>query len=262
MNRLEWIWPAISDEDSAAKAAGSGAWAAILVAVVTAAVACLQSQKKINLFPGAGAEAYFDAGLFFLVAAGLFRKSRVAALAGLGLYVFEQVMVTKRMGVGLSFAGFYFIFVFIGSTRGAFAYHRFRREQGEDEKRFAQTAAPPAPAASAPASAPAAAPAAAARPASGGRFGTKKMVFAAAALGGLALVLAAIFVIPRVIKDRSQTQDTPVKEAGALQDPHRRTFHLKSGQVIQGRVVYEDETYYRIETSLGREEVVVREDVA
>ena len=86
---LGWVWPAISDKTSAQSGARQGFWAAVWCAGVTALVAAL-SLVGASLFNGIDASSFIDAILFGIIAWKLRGYSRVAAVAGLGLYLLER----------------------------------------------------------------------------------------------------------------------------------------------------------------------------
>jgi len=115
-------WPEITDAETARRAALSGVAAATLCAVTTGAFAVL------GLF-GVSRFSLLDAGLFTVIAWGIYRMSRAWAIAGLVIYVSERIVGLRiRPGV-FSVIAIIFIVLFIGGIRGTFAYHRFRRGQ-------------------------------------------------------------------------------------------------------------------------------------
>lgn len=122
-----FFWPDVSSLESAKKAVGYGVGAAGLVAVLTAAFAtwALVSQSTVVSFIDAW--AYVDAVLFTLIAFGIYKESRFAAVFGLLVFIAEklyQIHVTEKFD-GAVMAGFITVF-FISSVRGTFALHRLR----------------------------------------------------------------------------------------------------------------------------------------
>lgn len=118
----DWIWPEITDLQSATGAARQGFWAAMAVAIITAAVAVLAHAGfqilDFNL------EALVDAGLFAIIAWGIHRMSRTAAIGGLGLYLIERIHMWSTYGPKGLVLTIIFTLMFINSIRGTFQYHK------------------------------------------------------------------------------------------------------------------------------------------
>jgi hypothetical protein len=122
-----WFWPAVDTIGAAQDAAKLGAYTAAIVAGITALFAIL------SLF---GVEitsiwALVDAGLFALIAFGIYKMSRVAAVAGLLLYLWGQLSQLLDSGRTNWFLVFLFTLMFIGGIRGTFAYHKLKKQQPE-----------------------------------------------------------------------------------------------------------------------------------
>ncbi len=126
------LWVCIDSVETAREAAKQGMWTAILVAIFTAVVTVIfmTMGETPEGFPEIDAWAFWDVGLFVAVAWGIHKMSRIAAVAGLGLYVLGQVLIRISMPSiapgGLWVAGL-FILGFVNGVRGTFAYHRLRR---------------------------------------------------------------------------------------------------------------------------------------
>jgi len=116
-------WPAINDLATAKKVAKQGVWAAAFVAVVTAVFAILALLGK----PLAGVEgtALVEAAIFAAIAFGIWKMSRVAATAGLVLFVVEKILALqdrqRPVGVFLAIA---ITFAFANAVRATFRYHK------------------------------------------------------------------------------------------------------------------------------------------
>ena len=52
-----------------------------------------------------------------------------------------------------------------------------------------------------------------------------------------------------------------MKPLGAVK-PGTRTFKLKDGRTITGKVLLDDPVYYTVEVPGGRQEIVIKEDIA
>ncbi|TFW30494.1 hypothetical protein [Massilia horti] len=119
-----WWWPTITDQASAIEASKAGYWAAVIVAVVTAAFAtfALMLQKEIV---AVGPLAYIDAVLFAVIAWRIKKYSKFFAVAGVVLFVIEKALLAPAQGVaGLPLA-IVVLLMFVNGARGVFAYHRY-----------------------------------------------------------------------------------------------------------------------------------------
>jgi hypothetical protein len=76
--------------------------------------------------------ALVDAAIFGLIAWGIYRMSRVAAIAGLIFYIAERIamhIILGRSYVSAIFVTALFLFAFINAVRGTFAYHRLQNAE-------------------------------------------------------------------------------------------------------------------------------------
>jgi hypothetical protein len=129
---FEWIWPAVDTPESARFAIRQASWAAIFVCGMTALVAVVSIMAPDPRLP-LGPWALVDATIFGAVAFGIRRESRVAAVAGLGVYIVEQIHLTTLPGqrrVGAMFVVAALLCAFVGGIRGAFALHAMRTRAG------------------------------------------------------------------------------------------------------------------------------------
>lgn len=123
------FWPDVSSLESAKKAVGYGVGAAGIVAVLTAAFATWALMSPSTVVGFIDAWAYVDAVLFTLIAFGIYKESRFAAVFGLSVFIAEkayQIHITEKFD-GAVMAVFIIIF-FISSVRGTFALYRLRSE--------------------------------------------------------------------------------------------------------------------------------------
>jgi len=125
-----WYWEDVSDLGGAEKAINGGFWAALIVACITALVVSL-SFAGVQLL-GLNAWAFLDAAIFAMIAIGIKRKSRFAAVAGLCLYIVERIYMMQRGGASGIVMGILFTLLFINAVRGTFAYHRLK-ETGQPQ---------------------------------------------------------------------------------------------------------------------------------
>ncbi len=112
------VWPTITDLESAKGAARQGFWAAIIAAVVTAVVVVLV-QAGFQVFD-VSIEALVDAALFAIVAWGIHKMSRTAAVGGLVLNIWSWSIQGPG---GLVWAAI-FTLMYINGIRGTFQYHK------------------------------------------------------------------------------------------------------------------------------------------
>ena len=237
-----FFWPSFQDIDDAQKSVKTGAYSAFLVAVVTAVVTFL-SMKGVKIFAFVDGYAFIDAGLFFVIGFFMTRYSRIAAVAGFCLYAFEQVMMFQVAGPRFSIVPLLFLLYFFHAMRGAFAYHQMRGN--------AQTLEPQPP-----------------RSFPVARTIVIILVLAVAAAGLLAFprFLSAVRKSQSHVivseENPAPSADSPAAAplpAGAGADV--KTFHLKNGSNIRGRIVLNDAVYYTIEKSDGSQEIIIKEDI-
>ncbi len=103
-----------------------GVWAAIFVALITGIVASLSflSHKAIL---GVSIFALIDAAMFALIAYGIHKKSRTAAVSGLCVYLLERLYMLKSGGAnggGATLMAMFLTLAFVTAIRGTFAYAR------------------------------------------------------------------------------------------------------------------------------------------
>ncbi len=121
MSSKSLFWTGIVDEKSAKKVARQGIWASLLVGVPMAMYA-LYFKKYYSLI---------DVSLYFIIAFGIFKMSRVAAFSGFLLYLIE-VIVTFRNGHSLRVLWiFAMFFLFLNGIRGTICYHKLIEKKGE-----------------------------------------------------------------------------------------------------------------------------------
>lgn len=137
------LFASVDSLEAAKQTAYQGRAAAILVAVITTAFILISIALGGSLgatMPQVDAWAFWDVGLFVAIAIGIHKLSRVAAVAGLLLYIVEQIAMRaanpSMSGAGVVVAVF-LILAFVNGVRGTFAYHRLRRlvaEQGQSDR--------------------------------------------------------------------------------------------------------------------------------
>jgi hypothetical protein len=117
-------WPDVSTPEQAKAAAMGGSVVALIVAVVTGAVTLYATFR--GPFLGLTPWSFLDVFFFALIAFGIRRLSRVAAVAGLVLYLIEQVVQWTTSGFHNPFVMGIFTLYLIHAVRGTFSYHRMR----------------------------------------------------------------------------------------------------------------------------------------
>jgi hypothetical protein len=117
----ELLWPDVSDLVAAETAARNGMYASFFVVGVTALFALLNVTNRAALI---------DAALFVAIGIGIRKMSRIAAVAGLILYVSEQLMsiAQGRIGANIIMAVI-FTGVFLSAVRAAFKYRGLRTNE-------------------------------------------------------------------------------------------------------------------------------------
>jgi len=119
-----YLWPKITDVESSKKAAKQGILVFVFCIVVTS-VALIMSYFQNKAVLGMNSYALVDLVLFVIIAFGMYKMSRLAAVCGLILYVIERIVTVNNMN-GVSFiVMFVLIMMLINCIRGTFAYHDF-----------------------------------------------------------------------------------------------------------------------------------------
>lgn len=113
----------VGSAEAAKKAAKGGMWAAFFVAGVTSifAIIAMSTGKAVAGINGA---AFLDAAIFIAIGIGIARLSRVAAVAGLVIYIAERIYMMSVNGPQGILLTIILTLVFINSVRGTFSYHR------------------------------------------------------------------------------------------------------------------------------------------
>jgi hypothetical protein len=106
--------PDLSSEVAARTVCHSASWACFIIAALGAILSFFIAYASL-----------FDAALFFLIGLGLRKAWRTAAIAGLVLYVAEQVMFVANGHVPSVVAVFIVIILFNG-VRASFVYQKLR----------------------------------------------------------------------------------------------------------------------------------------
>jgi hypothetical protein len=272
---LKWLWPEIIDLDTAKKAARNGAAAAFFIAAVTGIVTYLETSGKMKLF-GLGPEAYIDSGLFLIIGVGILFYSRIAAIAGLGLYCFEQYTMLQSSQPRFSIMMLFMVLAFITGIRGCFEYHSLKKQEKESADQPAsgpvsiltgQPVTPLSPenfAASEPK-----------------KFNFRKFcLIGSAVMFGIAALIFGVSFFYFKQQGKSKTVSTESLPPTANTNPAaipaiaagssvqtgnlagtRHTFHMKSGETVSGNVMMEDSDLVVVKAG-AKEEVLSRADIA
>ncbi len=119
------LWPAVDTPERARAVARQAGWVALIVAGLTVIVVTISLQSEdVAKALHANAYGYVDAFLFLLIAVGLFRLSRVAAIAGLLLYFAESAAVIGQASAANIVIKCFIILAFNSGVRATLAYHR------------------------------------------------------------------------------------------------------------------------------------------
>ncbi len=123
MNLLAaWFWPKVSDRKNAQFAITEACLVAVALAVITAILATVEVLRPAT--EGPGAEAFVSPVVFAGIAFGIYRKSRLAAISGLALYLAERAYVLVKVGPSIGFIPVLVALAFLHGVRGTFAYHK------------------------------------------------------------------------------------------------------------------------------------------
>ncbi len=244
-----FFWPSIDTEEDAKKAIRMGASGCFVVALVTGVLAVLQMRGILKLIPGLDGYALIDSAIFSIVGIFILRGSRVAAVAGLLLYVGGQYVTMRVAGIRFSPMMLILTVYFINGIRGAFEYHEMKRGTSPPPSKF---------------------------PVSFALLLILLTVFGAAVIffyrnsPKIKIPAPPSFSVrlpklkaPKlsVFKPHSLKPAPEENQPAEKGSSEKKTLKLKDGRTLSGKIIYEDETYYSVETLTGTE-VIIKEDVA
>jgi hypothetical protein len=135
--KKKWgIFPQIESLSDACRVARQGTWAACFVAGMTAVLALVSIAAPTPLGIPVNAWSLIDAVIFGIIAWGIYRLSRVAAVMALIYYMIGQVsMIAASFESGRKYSvgpiAILMILAFVNSIRGTFAYHRLRKASSD-----------------------------------------------------------------------------------------------------------------------------------
>jgi hypothetical protein len=126
------LFPTTENLSDAQKVARQGTWAACFVAGMTVVFALISIATPTPLGIPMNAWSLIDAVIFGVIAWGIYRLSRVAAVAALIYYTIGQVsMIAASVESGRKYSvgpvAILMVLAFVNSIRGTFAYHRQRK---------------------------------------------------------------------------------------------------------------------------------------
>jgi hypothetical protein len=135
---MAWYWPTIEDPSPAEQATKAAVGVSGFIAALTALLAVLSIFYHKPIF-GIDGLGLIDAVIFALIAWRISKASRIWAIVGLLMYLAEvgYKLATNPSGA-LGVLTIIFILTYINAIRGAVAYHRYRKAEGNP-------LAPPAP---------------------------------------------------------------------------------------------------------------------
>ena len=130
-----WVWPDVSTRQGVADAAFVAGAMALVRALVVAAFALLPS--SVAPVQGTTPWPFLDAALFLVIAIGIWKRSRTAAVAGLVLVLVEAAFdLFTPLSTFLRVAPL-FVLAFVNAVRGTFSHaHMVRKAAlmgGEDD---------------------------------------------------------------------------------------------------------------------------------
>ena len=122
-----FLWPSVANSDQAKRACREGFFAAMIVASLTTLLA-------VSGALGFNRWALIDAGLFAVIALGIHKLSRTAALIGIGFFLIEQAnnFTKSAPALGSIFTAGILFLMFVNGTRGSIAYHRIQKTSALD----------------------------------------------------------------------------------------------------------------------------------
>ena len=267
------FWPEIDDLWSAKKACIQASSVAILVGIATGVITYLHL-RGTEIITGVSGASFIDSAIFLILGFFIYRGSRIASVAGLIIYIAGQIMMIPQMQRPPISAIFFSLFL-ISGIRGSFAYQEMKKGLSREEIKTTLKAQ---------------------REETDPHPSLKKRIIAwviliALAGGGYwfyrkasrhpdshaviqdmspAPVFKTSSSAASVLKNAqafwtriSTAKAEPQKRPSSAEPlPGEKIFKLKNGQTLTGRVIADDPVYYTVETSGGRQEIVIKEDIA
>lgn len=125
------LLPRIASLSDAQKVGRQGTWAACFVAGMTTLFALGSIFAPLPLGIPVNVWSLIDAVIFGIIAWGIHRLSRIAAVAGFICYIIGQIsMFSASEGkYKVSFITILISLAFVNSVRGTFAYHRLQKTE-------------------------------------------------------------------------------------------------------------------------------------
>jgi hypothetical protein len=122
MDLLTWFWPKVSDRKNAQFAITEAFFAAAVVAALTAIFTAVEALK--DTAEGLGPEGFVSAIVFAGVGFGIYRRSRIAAVSGLVLYLVGRAYAWVKVGPNFGAIPLLVTLALLNGVRGTFAYHK------------------------------------------------------------------------------------------------------------------------------------------
>jgi len=110
------LWPRIYDLNTAKKAAMQGVWASFFIIAVNMVVILIN-----NSYLG-----FVDVAIVGILAFGIFKMSRIAAVLAVMLYLAEQISYLMDNGKGNYIMIALITVAYLSSIRGTFAHHKIK----------------------------------------------------------------------------------------------------------------------------------------
>jgi hypothetical protein len=117
-----WFWPRVSDRKDALFAIQEAYCVAAALAVITAILATAEVLRDTT--EGMEVEGLASAVVFAGIAFGIYRKSWVAAISGLALYLASRGYAWVKVGPNLGVIPILVALAFLHGVRGTIAFHK------------------------------------------------------------------------------------------------------------------------------------------
>lgn len=229
------FWPPLENLREIKAAIQLGAATSLIVSAATGVLTYAASKGQV-LFEGFSNASYIDCAIFLVIGLLILRKFRLAPLAGLIVYLLGQITVGRFSVLAVIFSLNY-----INAHRAVFMFHRLKKEGNLESYDTPEPETAP-------------------------EILRRQKIARIILFVLLAGFLTAGFVW--LNQPHAASPKTSVQSHQELQNlpegplpAGNKTFILKSGQKIQGSVLFEDEVYYSVKTLTGSTQVVIKEDL-
>ncbi len=126
---LGWIWPRISDKQSARNTVVGGFWACVFIVVVETGIASYALAEHQKVFGYYDGWILVDGVLFAIIAWRLWKNSRTWAVIGVLLMALENIDKIQHAAGTFNVISVILFLAILNAARGTFALHKYTAQE-------------------------------------------------------------------------------------------------------------------------------------